>query len=176
MKISVWTRIVLVAAVAARLLTGSTAYAQATYATGFESPEFTLGDVNGQNGWGYGSNSPTKGVVEAAPAGSPASFGAQVLAVRTNNVDLFGVSNHLFSATVDPAGETGSTAGGVVVAAPANHFTASVYYRAPSSPITSTRSYGRFAELNPSSKGAGAGDLANRYAQIRVVNVNNTGN
>ncbi|HEU4594812.1 MAG TPA: lamin tail domain-containing protein [Pyrinomonadaceae bacterium] len=176
MKLRVLTRIVLVAAVAARLLTGSVAYAQASYSTGFESPEFTAGDVNGQNGWGYNSNSPTKGVVEAAPAGSPAAFGSQALAVRTNNVAFFGVSNHLFSATVDPAGETGSTIGGAVVAAPANHFVASFFYRAPSAPVTSTRADGRFAELNPSSKGAGAGDLANRYAQVRVVNVNNGGN
>jgi hypothetical protein len=65
--------------------------AQTTYTTGFESPVFTLGDVNGQNGWGYLSNSPTKGIIETAPAGSGASFGAQSLAVRTNNVDFFGV-------------------------------------------------------------------------------------
>jgi hypothetical protein len=176
MKIRPLMRVVVAAAVAARLLAGPAAHAQTSYAAGFEPPEFTAGDVNGQNGWGYFSNSPTKGVVEAAPAGSPASFGSQVLALRTNNVDFFGVSNHLFSATVDPAGETGSTVGGAVVAAPANHFTASFYYRAPSSPITSTRADGRIAELNPSSKGAGPEDRANRYAQVRVVNVNNTGN
>ncbi len=176
MKITVLMRIALAAAIAARLLAGTAAYAQATYATGFESPEFTSGDVNGQNGWGYFSNSPTKGIIEATPAGSPASFGSQSLAIRTNNVDFFGVSNHLFSATVDPAGETGSTVGATVVAAPANHFVASFYYRAPTSPITSTRADGRFAELNPSSKGDGPDDHANRYAQIRVVNVNNTGN
>ncbi len=132
MKIRVLIRIMLAAVVATRLLAGSAAYAQATYSTGFEPPEFTLGDVNGQNGWGHISNSPTKGVIETTPGGSPASFGSQVLALRTNNVDFFGVSNHLHSATVDPACETGSTAGGVVVAAPANHFAASFYYRAPS--------------------------------------------
>jgi hypothetical protein len=176
MNIRVSLRIILVAALATRLLMGSTAYAQASYTTGFESPEFTLGDVNGQNGWGYFPNSPTKGVVETTPAGSPASFGAQALAVRTNNVDFFGVSNHLFSATIDPAGETGSTIGGTVVTQPPNHFVASFFYRAPASPVTSTRADGRFAELNPSSKGTGAGDLPNRYAQIRVVNVNNGGN
>lgn len=123
-----------------------------------------------------GSNSPTKGVIEPTPGGSPAAFGAQLLALRTRNVDLFGVSNHLFSATIDPAGETGSTVGGVAVAQPANHFAASFYYRTPATPVVSTRADGRFAELNPSSKGAGAEDVANRYAQVRVVNVNNTGN
>jgi hypothetical protein len=168
-------RALAVFAVAAQLSAGA-AFAQATYTTGFEPPAFTAGDVNGQQGWGHISNSPTKGVVEATPAGSPADFGAQLLALRTRNVDFFGVSNHLYSATVDPAGETGSTAGGVVVAAPRNHFAASFYYRTPSTPVTSTRADGRFAELNPSSKGAGAEDAANRYAQVRVANVNNTGN
>src|SRR5918993_5154037 len=138
--------------VAAELFAGA-AFAQATYTTGFESPEFTLGDVNGQQGWGHISNSPTKGVVESTPGGSPAAFGAQLLALRTRNVALFGVSNHLFSATIDPAGETGSTVGGVAVAQPVNHFAASFYYRTPATPVVSTRADGRFAELNPSSKG-----------------------
>ncbi|HEX6624273.1 MAG TPA: lamin tail domain-containing protein, partial [Pyrinomonadaceae bacterium] len=152
------------------------ALAQATYTTGFESPGFTSGDVNGQQGWGHISNSPTKGVIESTPGGSPAAFGAQLLALRTRNVDFFGVSNHLFSATIDPAGETGSTVGGVAVAQPVNHFAASFHYRTPATPVVSTRADGRFAELDPSSKGAGAEDVANRYAQVRVVNVNNTGN
>jgi hypothetical protein len=148
--------------------------AQTTYTTGFESPAFTLGDVNGQNGWGYLSNSPTKGIIETTPAGSAASFGAQSLAVRTNNVGFFGVSNHLYSALVDPAGETGSTTEGTVVAAPYNHFVASFYYRAPAIPVISTRADGRFAELNPSSKGTAAGNPPNRYAQVRVFNSTNT--
>ncbi|HEX8197420.1 MAG TPA: carboxypeptidase-like regulatory domain-containing protein [Pyrinomonadaceae bacterium] len=148
--------------------------AQTTYSTGFEPPVFTLGDVNGQNGWGYFSNSPTKGVIESAPAGSSSFFEAQSLAIRTNNVDFFGVANHLYSATVDPAGEPGSTLGGTVVASPYNHFAASFYYQAPSTPVISTLANGRFAELNPSSKGTGAGDYPNRYAQVRVVNDTNT--
>ena len=160
-------------AVAAQLSAGA-AFAQSSYTTGFESPEFAAGDVNGQQGWGHLSNSPTKGVVESVPAGNPAAFGSQLLALRTRNVDFFGVSNHLFSATIDPAGEAGSTAGGAPVASPRNHFTASLYYRAPSAPVASTRADGRIAELNPSSKGAADG--ANRYAQVRVANVNNTGN
>src|SRR6476619_2337558 len=61
-----------------------------TYSTGFESPGFTLGDVNGQNGWGHLSNSPTDGFIEAIPAGSPAALGAQALAIRTRNVAFFG--------------------------------------------------------------------------------------
>ena len=149
-------------------------YAQTSYTTGFEPPTFTLGDVNGQNGWGYFSNSPTKGIIESAPAGSPSFFEAQSLAIRTNNVDFFGVANHLYSATVDPAGEPGSTLGGTVVASPYNHFAASFYYQAPSTPVISTLANGRFAELNPSSKGTGAGDYPNRYAQVRVVNDTNT--
>jgi len=148
--------------------------AQTTYSTGFEPPVFTLGDVNGQNGWGYFSNSPTKGVIESAPAGSSSFFEAQSLAIRTNNVDFFGVANHLYSATVDPAGEPGSTLGGTVVASPYNHFAASFYYQAPSTPVISTLANGRFAELNPSSKGTGADDYPNRYAQVRVVNDTNT--
>src|SRR5687767_2205874 len=68
--------------VAAELFAGA-ALAQATYTTGFESPAFTSGDVNGQQGWGHISNSPTKGVIESTPGGSPAAFGAQLLALRT---------------------------------------------------------------------------------------------
>lgn len=151
-----------------------TTFAQTSYSTDFESPTFTLGNVQGQNGWGYLSNSPAKGIIEAAPAGSPVSFGAQSLAVRTNDVGFFGVQNQLYSALVDPAGETGSTLGGVVVAAPFNQYIASFYYQAPAAPVISTRADGRFAELNPSSKGTGAGDPANRYAQIRVINDTNT--
>jgi hypothetical protein len=153
---------------------GKTIYAQTSYSTGFEPPAFTLGDVNGQNGWGYLSNSPTKGIIEAAPAESAAAFGSQSLAIRTNNVDFFGVQNHLFSAIIDPAGETGSTIEGVVVAAPYNHFVASFNYQAPLTPVISTRGDGRIAELNPSSKGTSASVPANRYAQVRVFNNTNT--
>lgn len=146
-----------------------------TLSTGFEAPEFILGDVNGQNGWGHISNSPTRGDIEAAPVGSPVSFGAQSLALRTRNVDFFGVANHLYSATVNPAaGETGSTAGGVVVPNPHSHFSASLWYRTPTAPVISTRGDGRFAQLNPSSKGSGAADPANRYAQVRIYNTTNT--
>jgi hypothetical protein len=120
MKILRLLKTFLTTVVIAQLCAGA-ALAQASYTTGFESPPFTLGDVNGQPGWGHISNSPTKGVVEAVPGGSPASF----------------------------------------------------YYRTPNAPVTSTRADGRFAELNPSSKGAE--DVANRYAQVRVVNVNHTG-
>jgi hypothetical protein len=150
------------------------ALTQTTYTTGFESPTFTLGNVNGQNGWGYLPNSPAKGVIENAPAGSPAAFGSQSLAIRTNEVGFFGVANQMFSALVDPAGETGSTIGGVLVAAPYNQFTATFYYQAPGTPVISTRGDGRFAELDPSSKGTAAGDASNRYAQIRVINDTNT--
>ena len=156
------------------ILIGQTINAQTSYTTGFESPQFTLGDVQGKNNWGYLSNSPTKGVIETLPAGSDPSFGAQALAIRTNNVDFFGVQNHLFSALVDGAGETGSTLEGVPVAAPYNHFFATVYFQSPAAPVISTRADGRFAELNPSSKGTAADSPANRYAQIRVINNTNT--
>jgi hypothetical protein len=139
------------------------------YTTGFEPPTFSLGDVNGQNGWGHISNSPTRGEIEPVPAGSPAMFGTQSLALRTRNVDFFGVTNHLFSATIDPpAGENGSTVGGVAVPDPESHFSATLWYHTPSPPVVSTRDDGRIAELNPSSKGPGAEDPANRYAQVRV--------
>lgn len=153
---------------------GNIINAQTSYTTGFEPPVFTLGDVNGQNSWGYFSNSPTKGVIESAPAGSSALFGTQSLAIRTNNVAFFGVANHLYSATIDPAGEPGSTLGGTVVASPYNHFVASFYYQAPATPVISTSENRRIAELNPSSKGTGANDYPNRYAQVRVVNDTNT--
>ncbi|HYO79621.1 MAG TPA: hypothetical protein VE010_24360, partial [Thermoanaerobaculia bacterium] len=145
--------------------------AQATYTTGFEEPAFTLGDVNGQDGWGHISNSPTKGIIEAAPT---AGFGAQSLALRMRDTLNLGVTNHLYSATIgEPAGETGSTVGGVVVASPESTFDASFWYRTPAVPVVSTRPDFRFAELNPSSKGAAAGDVANRYAQVRLFNTTN---
>jgi hypothetical protein len=172
LKFNIFTKTALAAIIS--LSTFANLQAQTSYSTDFESPAFTLGNVNGQNGWGYLSNSPAKGIIEAAPAGSPVSFGAQSLAVRTNDVGFFGVQNQLYSALVDPAGETGSTIGGVVVAAPYNQYVASFYYQAPATPVISTRADGRFAELNPSSKGTGAGDPANRYAQIRVINDTNT--
>jgi hypothetical protein len=134
------------------------------YTTGFEPPEFTLGDVAGQDGWGHVSNSPTGGVIEPVPAGSPAETGTQSLAIRTRNVDFFGVQNHLFSALIDPpAGETGSTAAGVLAVDPRSHFEGIFWFRTPSTPLN-----GRFAELNPSSKASGADQPANRYAQVRL--------
>lgn len=146
--------------------------AQPSYSTGFE--EFAPGDVNGQNGWGHLSNSPTGGAIEAVPAGSPVTFGAQSLAVRTRDIANVGVTNHLFSAQVDPAGETGSIIGDVAVADPRSHFAATLWVHTPPSPLISTRSDGRFAELNPSSKGPAATDGAHRYAQVRLVNSTNT--
>jgi hypothetical protein len=160
------------------LLFAPSAAAQATYTTGFEPPTFVLGDVNGQDGWGHVSNSPTGGTVEPVPPGSPAMFGTQSLAIRTRETDFFGVSNHLHSASIDPpAGETGSTAGGVAVADPRSHFSASFWFRTPTSPaITPPARGGRFAELNPSSQGPVATDPANRYAQVRLVNSTNDAN
>jgi hypothetical protein len=149
-------------------------FAQTSYSTDFESPTFTLGSAQGQNGWGWLSNSPAKGVVESAPAGSPPSFGAQSMAIRTNDVGFFGVQNQFFSAVINPAGETGSTTGGIPVAAPFNQYIATFYYQAPAAPVISTRADGRFAELNPSSKDPSPTQPANRYAQIRVFNNTNT--
>jgi hypothetical protein len=142
--------------------------------TGFEPPEFVLGDVDGQNGWGHVSNSPTGGTIEPVPAGSPAMFGTQSLAIRTRNVLFYPVANHLHSPAIDPpAGETGSTAGGVPATNPQSHFAATLWFHTPATPLISTRSDGRFAELNPSSKGANATDPANRYAQVRLFNTTN---
>jgi hypothetical protein len=153
------------------LLVSPLAISQATITTGFDSPTYVLGDVVGQNGWGATVNSPTKGIVEPAP---PGGFGDQSLAIRLRSVGNLGVANHLYSPTIDPpAGETGSTTGGVVVADPRSTFVASLWYRAPSTPVISTRPDFRIAELNPSSKGAAPGDLANRYAQVRLFNTTN---
>lgn len=156
-------------------MTAIAAGAQSTYTTGFEAPQFTAGDVDGQNGWGHISNSPTGGVIVPRPAGGPGALGAQSLAIRTRNSAFFGVANHLHSEIVSsPAGETGSTIGGVVVANPQSLFTASFWLRLPDAPIVSSRSDGRIAELNPSSKGTNASDPANRYAQVRLFNAPNT--
>jgi hypothetical protein len=157
------------------LLFATSAAAQATYTTGFEPPTFILGDVNGEDGWGHVSNSPTSGTIEPVPPGSPAMFGTQSLAIRTRETDFFGVSNHLHSASIDPpAGETGSTAGGVAVPDPRSHFSASFWFRTPTLPaITPPARAGRFAELNPSSQGPVATDPVNRYAQVRLFNSTN---
>lgn len=139
------------------------------YTTGFEPPAFTIGDVAGQDGWGHLSNSPTRGEVVPAPAGSPPLFGSQSLALRTRDVGMFGVANHLFSATIDPpAGETGSTLEGTVVPNPRSQFSATLWYRTPTVPVISTRPDGRIAELNPSSKRVAPDAPANRYAQVRL--------
>ncbi|HEU4523162.1 MAG TPA: hypothetical protein VFT12_14230, partial [Thermoanaerobaculia bacterium] len=151
------------------------AVGQSNYSTGFENPDFTLGDVNGQNGWGHLGNSPTGGAIEPAPPGPPAGLGAQSLSIRTRDVALFGVQNHLYSATLNPgAGETGSTAGGVVQPAPHSLFEASFWFHTPSTPVISTRGDGVFAELNAASKGYAAGDVANRYVRVRLINTTNT--
>jgi hypothetical protein len=149
-------------------------FAQATYATGFENPPFVLGDVNGQDGWGHIDNSPTGGTVELAPAGSPAALGTQSLALRTRAAANIGVANHLFSPTVSPAaGETGSTAV-TIVPDPNSRFEASLWYRTPDTPPISAYPDGRFAELDPSSKGSGGADPANRYVVVRLTNVGNS--
>lgn len=147
---------------------------QATYSTGFENPPFVLGDVNGQEGWGHIDNSPTGGFIEPVPAASPAALGSQSLALRTRAAANFGVANHLFSPTISPAaGETGSTAVGVVPN-PNSRFLASLWYRTPDTPPISAYGDGRFAELDPSSKGSSPTDAANRYVVVRLINVGNS--
>lgn len=155
----------------------SVASAQPTYSAGFEPPTFTLGDINNQDGWGYVDNSPTGGFIEVVPVGSPAMFGTQSLAIRMRNdsPDFSFVANRVHSASIDPpAGETGSTAGGVPAVNPRTHFSASLWFHTPPAPVISSRSDGRFAELNPSSQGPVATDPANRYAQVRLFNSTNT--
>ncbi|HUR83015.1 MAG TPA: IPTL-CTERM sorting domain-containing protein [Thermoanaerobaculia bacterium] len=145
-----------------------TLFAQSTYTTGFEPPTFATGDVNGQNGWGHQSNSPTGGDIVT----SPVHAGVQSLAFKTRNVLFDGVASHLYSARIDPAGETGSilTGTGGVVADPASYFSASLWYRTPDAPVTSLRGDGRVAELNPASKGPDPTDPVSRYAQVRTIN------
>ena len=164
------------AALAAVLLASSAAQAQ-TYTTSFEAPAFMPGDVLGQDGWGHLSNSPTRGAIEALPPGAPAALGAQGLAIRTRDVAFIGVSNHLYSPIISPpAGETGATIEGVVQPVTNDYFVASFWYRTPTAPLVSTRADGRFAELNPSTKGPDAANPANRHAQVRLRNVpNNAG-
>ncbi|HEX6084565.1 MAG TPA: hypothetical protein VF266_08560 [Thermoanaerobaculia bacterium] len=145
------------------LLSATLVSAQPTYTTGFE--DFALGDVQGQQGWGYLSNSPTGATVVSAPVHG----GARSLRLFTRNADFFGVASSVFSATIDPpAGEAGSTVDGVVVPDPETHFSASLWYRTPDVPVISTRT--RLAELNPSSKGPDSDDPTKRYAQVRIDN------
>lgn len=153
--------------------------AQPTYSTGFEPPTFTLGDVYGQDGWGHTSNSPTEGLIVAAPA---PVLGTQSLQIQTRDTGSFGVTNHLSSAKIDPAGEDGSTIHTVDVQAdPATHFFASFWYRTPEEPFVSVDQLGNprsapgiFAQLNPASKREAFDSAADRYAQIRLSNSTNT--
>ena len=149
--------------------------AQALYTTGFESPTFTPGDVDGQDGWGHLGNSPTGGMIVATPPGAPAGFPTQSLAIVMQQFANIGVANNLYSPNIDPpAGETGSTRGGIVVPNPQSTFLATLWYRTPSTPLVSTNPNGRFAELDPSSRGLAPGDAPNRYANVRVFNTTNT--
>lgn len=146
-------------------LAASLVSAQPTYTTGFE--DFVLGDVQGQDGWGHLSNSPTGGTI----VDTPVHAGGRSLRLFTRDAGLLGVASHLYSATVDPpAGEAGSTLDGAVVADPETHFSASLWYRTPDAPVVSTRPDGRIAELNASSKGPDADDATKRYAQVRIFN------
>lgn len=153
--------------------------AQPTYSTGFEPPPFILGDVYGQDGWGHTSNSPTEGLIVAAPA---PVLGTQSLQIQTRDIGSFGVTNHLSSAKIDPAGEDGSTIHTVGVQAdPATHFFASFWYHTPEEPFISVDQLGNprsapglFAQLNPASKREAFDSPADRYAQIRLSNSTNT--
>lgn len=145
--------------------------APALYTTGFEPPTFHTGDVDGQDGWGHLGNSPTGGTIVT----SPVSTGTQALAIEMQHFDFVGVANNLYSPSIDPpAGESGSTRGGVVVPNPQSTFLATLWYRTPSAPVISTRADGRFAELDPASRGLAPGDAPNRYAQVRIFNTTNT--
>jgi hypothetical protein len=159
------------------LAVASALSAQALYTTGFEPPAFMTGDVDGQNGWGHLGNSPTGGTIVSTPGGAPAGFGSQSLAIVMQNIGNFGVANNLYSPNIDPpAGETGSTREKVVVPNPQSTFLATLWYRTPSTPLISTHptAIGRFAELDPSSRGLSPGDAPNRYASVRVFNTTNT--
>ena len=79
-----------------------TLFAQSTYTTGFEPPTFTTGDVNGQDGWGYLSNSLTGGDI----VNSPVHAGVQSLSIKTRNAAFVGVKNMNYSATISPARTT----------------------------------------------------------------------
>jgi uncharacterized repeat protein (TIGR01451 family) len=147
------------------------ASAQSAYTTGFESPQFTLGDVAGQDTWGHIDNSPTRGEVVAAPMASPSVLGAQSLALLTWKAENFWVSNHLYSARISsPAGESGSRIRDVAVVDPQSHFEATLWVRTPSTPVIPSRTNGRFAQLNPSSKGPGDDHPADRYASVQLYN------
>jgi hypothetical protein len=146
----------------------SSVFAQASYTTSFE--EFPLGPLNDPNGWGNISNSPTSGRIVPAPPGTPAFLGSQSLELFTVNDANFFVANRYYSPTIEPpAGEAGSTIESVPAVDPQSVFRASFWYRMPAA-LTSTRTDGRFAELNPSSKGPEDNDAANRYAQVRLIN------
>jgi hypothetical protein len=109
-------------------------------------------------------------------------LGTQSLQIQTRETDFFGVTNHLSSAKIDPAGEEGSTIHTVGVQAdPARYFRASFWYHTPSAPFVSVDQFGNprpapglFAQLNPASKRADFDSPADRYAQIRLSNTTNT--
>jgi hypothetical protein len=80
----------------------------------FEAFEgYTLGDIQGQQGWSYLGNSYTAGAVTAAPAGTPAQLGTRSLLLSTRDDALDGVTTGVLSPAVGPYGIPGSKAGGV---------------------------------------------------------------
>src|SRR5436190_23552005 len=98
------------------------------YYTDFEG--FDLGDVQGQNGWGYLSNSPTIGGIVANPVGTPGFLGGQSLQLRSEASGAFAfVANGLWSPRIDAAGETGAPSS--TGPAALNRFGGSFYYRTP---------------------------------------------
>jgi hypothetical protein len=131
---------------------------------------YTLGDVNGQSGWGSAvSNSPTTGAVVPTPAGSPAETATQVLQASRVAANT-GVNNGLNSPTIDGAGESGTLNGGVDTGG-RNRFTASLWFATPATPIVSNDPLATFLQLNPSFKNPGA-TTANRYGVVGLRNQN----
>ena len=109
-----------------------TAEAAPTYTTDFST--FTLGDVQGQQGWAYPGNSPTVGSIvnTTTTPNAPANIGPKALQLtETSNSALFGVANGVNAPRVTPIGEPGTSTAGGTAATGGNVFVASFYYRTP---------------------------------------------
>jgi len=119
-----------------------------------------LGDVNGQNGWGYMGNSPTLGNVVTAPIGTPSFLGSQSLHLTsTTNSGFFGVANGVYSwrHTDQQAGESSTRAA-------SNSWSTSFYFRTPDSFNNPAPGFGdTLVQFNPAFRPTDA-DAAIRYA------------
>src|SRR4051794_2474771 len=98
----------------------------AAESTDFSS--FAPGDVQGQNGFGYPSNSYIGGTIVNLPAGSPTFLGPHGLQLNSRDSSRRGVVNGIYTPRTSPGG-------GELDAPnrPRSSFDASIWYRTPQS-------------------------------------------